>query len=109
MEQGFDRFGELVSSDHQSCSYVLSEHNGRPVFYHSGHGLATASMYSFGRLACWAIKAKGFKWSNILSLLPDPATAEKQELKAKLMEREEITNDFVIEEIDREGISHEVF
>lgn len=34
MEQGFDRTGELVASDHPSCSYVLGEHSGRPIFYH---------------------------------------------------------------------------
>ena len=109
MEQGFDRLGKLVASDDPSCSYVLTEHSGRPAFYHSGQGIESASMYSFGRLACWAIKADGFDWQNILELVPDPDTAEKHELKAKLMETEESTIDFVMDEIDPKGISSEVF
>lgn len=109
MEQGFDRLGQLVASDDPNCSYVLAEHSGRPVFYHSGQGIESASMYSFGRLACWAIKADGFSWQNILELVPDPDTAEKHELKAKLMETEESTIDFVMDEIDPKGISPEIF
>lgn len=109
MEQGFDRLGELVASDHASCSYVLGEHSGRPVFYHRAQGIETGSMYSFGRLACWAIKAADFNWQNILDLVPDPDTAEKHELKMKLMGTEESTIDFVMDEIDPQGISSEVF
>jgi len=107
MDYGLNRSGELVEATSDEAVYMLSVREGRSTISRTQRDEGPCSMYHFGRIACWTITAD-FSWKPMLSVLPNPATPEKIQLREKLSEEWEFIHSFIDDEIGRD-ISRELF
>jgi len=108
MDYGFDRSGAIVAVSDASCVYVLSVLEDRSTIRMNREGAGSSSMYQFGGIICWALRT-GFDWKPLLSLIPEPGSSEKEELREKLLASWDLAQSFVLEEIVVPDFSREMF
>jgi len=107
MDYGLNRSGELVEAGSADAVYLLEVREDRSMIHRLQRDEGPCSMYHFGRIACWAITVD-FDWKPMLSVLPDPGTPEKIQLREKLSEEWEFIRSFIDDEIGRE-LTRETF
>lgn len=108
MEYGFTRNGKITDLAAKDCYFIVKQLPDRTLLYTVEGGENSSSMYLFGRIVCWAIRAN-VDWSQILQRIPDPETQESMNLRKKVFSTKKATMDFIQGEIEEKGISESAF